>query len=306
MAEFQKVRGSHEISIRAADLLEDMRPQDYNGSNRAKTVRTINDILQGRTQRTVDSFLTGLRNTGGVGYAQRVEEVCQDVQAFLSQRALLSQPYTKTSNKQYKYRMTSLDPKHPLKVVNQWRYDLAAKAGFPPGFFRDTYFEHVTFYCLPDGADLSGSIFDTSFFNVCRIVDANFRDTEFYGSDFSSCEIQGADFSGAMLCYTHFHDCSMKRVSFQNARLSDCNTVDCTMSEIDFLSARLDGASYGRITPSGIRNLDTAAITQGGATAEEVKRLRASIFEAMQVPDLSLVQRPKAIRRKPRRAGPER
>ena len=36
MAEFQKVRGSHEISIRAADLLEDMRPQDFNGSNRTK------------------------------------------------------------------------------------------------------------------------------------------------------------------------------------------------------------------------------------------------------------------------------
>lgn len=306
MAEFQKVRGSHEISIRAADLLEDMRPQDYNGSNRAGTVRTINDILQGRAQRTVDSFLTGLRNTGGDAYAARVDEVCQDVRAFLSQSALLSQPYTKTSNKQYKYPVVDLDPKHPLKVVNQRRYDLAAKAGFPPGFFRDTCFEHVTFYCLPDGADLSGSTFDTSFFNVCRIVDANFRDTDFYGSDFSSCEIRGADFSGAMLCYTHFHDCSMKRISFQNARLSDCNTVDCTMNEIDFLSARLDGASYGRITPGGIRNLDTAAITQGGATAEEVKRLRASIFEALQVPDLSLAQRPKAARRRPRRSGPER
>lgn len=306
MAEFQKVRGSHEISIRAADLLEDMRPQDYNGSNRAGTVRTINDILQGRAQRTVDSFLLGLRNTGGDGYAQRVEEVCQDVQAFLSQKALLSQPYTKTSKKQYKYSVMDLDPEHPLKVVNQRQYDLAAKAGFPPGFFRDTYFEHVTFYCLPDGADLSGSTFDTSFFNVCRIVDASFRDTDFYGSAFSSCEIRGADFSVAMLGHTHFHDCSMKRISFQNARLADCNTVDCTMNEIDFLGARLDGASYGRITPSGIKNLDTAAITQGGATTEEVKRLRASIFEALQVPDLSLVQRPKAARRRPRRAGPER
>lgn len=306
MAEFQKVRGSHEISIRAADLLEDMRLRDYNGSNRAGTVRTINDILQGRAQRTVDSFLLGLRNTGGDGYAQRVEEVCQDVQAFLTQKALLSQPYTKTSKKQYKYSVMDLDPEHPLKVVNQRRYDLAAKAGFPSGFFRDTYFEHVTFYCLPDGADLSGSTFDTSFFNVCRIVDANFRDTDFYGSAFSSCEIRGADFSGAMLGHTHFHDCSMKRISFQNARLADCNTVDCTMNEIDFLSARLDGASYGRITPSGIKNLDTAAITQGGATAEEIKRLRTSIFEALQVPDLSFVQRPKAARRRPRRTGPER
>ena len=306
MAEFQKVRGSHEISIRAADLLEDMRPQDYNGSNRAGTVRTINDILQGRARRTADSFLTGLRNTGGEVYAARVEEVCQDVRAFLAQKALLSQTYTKTSNKQYKYPVMDLDPKHPLKVVNQRRYDFAARAGFPPGFFRDTYFEHVTFYCLPDGADLSGSTFDTCFFNVCRIAGPSFRDADFYGSHFSSCEIRDADFSGAMLGHTHFHDCSMKRVSFQNARLGNCNTVDCTMDEIDFCCARLDGASYGRVTPSGIKHLDTAAITWGGATAEEVKRLRASIFEALQVPDLSLVQRPKITRRRPRRAGPER
>ena len=26
----------------------------------------------------------------------------------------------------------------------------AAKAGFPPGFFRETYFDQVTIYCLPD------------------------------------------------------------------------------------------------------------------------------------------------------------
>ena len=124
MAEFQKVRGSHEISIRAADLLEDMRPQDYNGSNRAKTVRTINDILQGRAQRTVDSFLLGLRNTGGVCYAQRVGEVCQDVQAFLSQKALLSQPYTKTSKKQYKYQDLRAETIRVIQGTSRLNVDL--------------------------------------------------------------------------------------------------------------------------------------------------------------------------------------
>ena len=76
--EHRKVMGSHQISIRAADLLEDMRPQHYNGMNRAQTVRTINDILQGRTERTVDAFLVGLRNTGGEDYAQRVEEISRE------------------------------------------------------------------------------------------------------------------------------------------------------------------------------------------------------------------------------------
>ena len=97
--EHRKVMGSHQISIRAADLLEDMRPQHYNGMNRAQTVRTINDILQGRTERTVDAFLIGLRNTGGEDYAQRVEEISREIQAFLTQKELLTQPYTKSSSK---------------------------------------------------------------------------------------------------------------------------------------------------------------------------------------------------------------
>ena len=71
--EHRKVMGSHQISIRAADLLEDMRPHHYNGMNRAQTVRTINDILQGRTERTVDAFLIVLLAAAlGVGLGQKL------------------------------------------------------------------------------------------------------------------------------------------------------------------------------------------------------------------------------------------
>ncbi len=309
MAEFQKVRGSHEISIRAADLLEDMRPQDYNGSNRAGTVRTINDILQGRAQRTVDSFLLGLRNTGGDGYAQRVEEVCQDVQAFLTQKALLSQPYTKSSSKQYKYRTFDLDPKHPLKIINQRLYDLAAKAGFPPGFFEQSYFDHVTIYCIPDGTRCSDSVFQDCTFSVCRLVGVEFWDARLNSCAFQSCHLQYAVFPDAALSYTHFYDCDLCSVGFIRSRLAHCNTIDCTVKRLDFAEVTLDGCSYGRITRTPdciIKGLEQTVITCGGATDEEVKRLRASIFEALQVPDLSLVQRPKVTRRRPRRTGPER
>lgn len=309
MAEFQKVRGSHEISIRAADLLEDMRPRDYNGSNRAGTVRTVNDILQGRAQRTVDSFLLGLRNTGGDGYAQRVEEVCQDVQAFLTQKALLSQPYTKTSNKQYKYRTFDLDPKRPLKIINQRLYDLAAKAGFPPGFFEQSYFDHVTVYCIPDGTRCSDSVFQDCTFSVCRLVGVEFWDARLNSCAFQSCHLQYAVFPDAALSYTHFYDCDLRSVGFIRSRLAHCNTIDCTVKRLDFAEVTLDDCSYGRITRTPdciIKGMEQTVITCGGATDEEVKRLRASIFEALQVPDLSLVQRPKAASRRPRRTGPER
>ena len=163
--EHRKVMGSHQISIRAADLLEDMRPQHYNGMNRAQTVRTINDILQGRTERTVDAFLIGLRNTGGEDYAQRVEEISREIQAFLTQKELLTQPYTKSSSKQYKYRTFDSPIGRKLKIVNQRLYDCAAKAGFPPNFFRETYFDRVTFYCIPDHTDFNFSTFSDCFAN---------------------------------------------------------------------------------------------------------------------------------------------
>lgn len=273
--------GTHQISVRAADLLEDMRPQLYNSANHNETVQTINDILQGRTERTVDAFLTGLRNTGGENYAQRVEEISQDIQAFMTQKALLSQPYSKTSNKQYKYRSFNLDPKRPLKIVNQRLYDQAAKAGFPPNFFRETYFDRVTFYCIPDHTDFNFSRFLGCNFTVCRIREATFDGANFYISEFHNCAMQYVTFFAADIAHTHFHDSTLQNVSFQNAHLKSCNTLDCRLDGVGFLNATLDGCFFGRVAAQGIRNLHTATITQGGATNEEVQHNRETVLAAL-------------------------
>lgn len=268
--------------MRAANLLEDMRPQFYNGANRTETVRTINDILQGRVERTPDAFLTGLRNTGGAEYAQRVEEISQDVKAFLAQKALLSQPYTKTSSKQYQYRSFDLDPERPLKIVDQQLYDQAAKAGFPPNFFRETYFDRVTFYCIPDHTDFSFSHFSNCTFAVCRIREATFDGTTFSSSEFHSCAMQFVTFFKASITHTHFHDSTLKTVSFQGARLKSCNTVDCGLDGVGYLNAILDDCFFGRVAAQGIRNLHTATITQGGATNEEAQHNREAVLAALQ------------------------
>ena len=279
--EHRKVMGSHQISIRAADLLEDMRPQHYNGMNRAQTVRTINDILQGRTERTVDTFLIGLRNTGGEDYAQRVEEISREIQAFLTQKELLTQPYTKSSDKQYKYRTFDSPIGRKLKIVNQRLYDQAAKEGFPPNFFRETYFDRVTFYCVPDHTDFNFSTFSDCTFAVCRVREATFDGASIFSSEFQSCAIQYATFFDASIAHTHFHDSTLRNVSFQKARLTSCNTVDCELDGIGFLNATLDGCFFGRVAAHGIRGLHTATITQGGATDKGVKHNRESIFAAL-------------------------
>ena len=273
--------GSHQISVRAADLLEDMRPQLYNGANHSETVQTIKDILQGRTERTVDSFLTGLRNTGGEDYAQRVGEISQDIQVFLAQKALLSQPYNKSSDTQYQYRTFRLDPERPLKIVTQRIYDRAAKAGFPPSFFRETYFDRVTFYCIPDHTDFNFSRFLGCNFAVCRIREATFDGASFYISEFHNCVMQYATFFKASIDHTHFRDSTLQNVSFQEAHLKSCNTVDCKLDGVGFLNATLDSCFFSRVAAQGIRNLHTATITQGGATNKEAQRNRETVLAAL-------------------------
>ena len=64
--------------------------------------------------------------------------------------------------------------------------------------------------------------------------------------------------------------------------------VDCNAVWLDFMDASLDGCSFGRIRQGNnsiVLHLNTAHITQGGATEEECARNRAGIFRALGVED---------------------
>lgn len=284
MPDYKCVISSLEISRRIADCLEDIDPIQYNGSNRARRVRNVNDRIQGRNDMPLDELLDWAAQTQGGDYAARVQALRQSIQDFREQKALLTVPCTKTSNKQYKYRTMDLDPARPLKIVNQLTYDRAVRAGFPSGFFRESYFDQVTFYCLPDHADCNFSQFNDCTFAVCRISDARFDGTTFRSSEFHSCVIDHTTFFNAALSYTHFHDSRLKWASFQGAKLARCNFLDCTMDSVNFLLSALDGCSAGRCQVSNIRCLDRAAFTMGGATREEAQNNRSAFFQAMSVP----------------------
>ncbi len=63
--------------------------------------------------------------------------------------------------------------------------------------------------------------------------------------------------------------------------MKSCNVIDCELERISFLCTTLDGCSFGRVNAHGIRHLDTAKITQGGATEEEVKQNREAVLTAL-------------------------
>ena len=279
--EYRKTISTHRISMRIADYLEMCDPQNFHPMNRAQTINAINDILQGRSERTIENLMDEVKQTLGEDKANISAEIAADVKDFLRQQLMLNCPYTKSSGKQYKYKIFDQHAERPLKIVTQQIYDWAAKSGFPPDFFRESYFDNVTFYCIPDHTDFNFSHFDACSFAVCRIREATFDGTSLYGCEFHSCAVNYATFFQATLAHTHFWDSKMENVSFQKARLKSCNTTDCTMLNVGFTNATLDGCRYDRVQAFLTGGLHTATITQGGATDKEVEQNRKAIFAAL-------------------------
>lgn len=284
MDEFKAVRGSSEISRSMADLLEKAAPAEYHGGNRTQTLQSCNDVLQGRSELSLDMLHDLLEQKCGPHYADELAEVRREVAAFYQQRMLRTRQYDRTGDQVYDYRIWDFDPRQPLKIIDQAIYDDAVKQGFPPDFFTRSYFDCVTVYCLPDWADCSHSRFDTCCFSVCGIRGAVFDNTRFYNTDFHSSLLQNVNFTGAGLTHCHFRDCDFLSVSFQDARLRLCWMLDCSMNHVSFQNAALDGTSFGRISARRVFDLYTASITQGGATEEEVRQLRDSVYRELGLP----------------------
>ena len=295
MAHFQAVRSGLAISQSIADMLERADPAQYNGANRTQTIREVNDILQGRSELSFDMLYSILEQKCG-GEAGQVEKVRRDAEAFRHQKLCRTLRYTLSGSQEYHYEMWDFDPKRPLKIISQPLFDHAAEHGFPPDFFTASYFDHVTIYCMPDNVDCSFSQFQNCRFSVCGIRGAVFDNATLDNTDFHSALLQMVNFTGASIAHSHFRDSSLVSVSFQEARLKSCLTLDCTLNRVDFLGAVLDGSSYDRVAASGIQNLPSATITQGGATREEAERLRASVFHELGVPMFQVRQRPRPAR----------
>ena len=254
-----------------------------------KHICAVNDILQGRAERTIADLVDELRQKGGESEAGNVNRIEQEIKDYQAQRALLIRPYSGVAVAMEEVGLGSIED-DPQPVITQEIYDKAARLGFPADFFRRAYFQDVTIYCLPDYICLHHSVFANCDFAVCRIREAVFDGDCFFSSRFHSCDIAHATFRDATLAHTHFHDCSLQDVSFQQARLRSCNTIDCTMGSVNYQGATLDGCTYGRVQAYDIRNLHTATITMGGATEKEIENNRKAIYAAL---------RPESLERQP-------
>ena len=139
------------ISQRIADLLETSSTSQL--INYAETVGEVNDVLQGRSDMSIHMLFSTLQEIEkeNPGYAPAVRDIRKKIEAFQFQKTMRSKPYTRTGSQAYQYKLWKYDPAHPLKIIDQGLFDHAAEYGFPPDFFKESYFDHVTIYCMPDG-----------------------------------------------------------------------------------------------------------------------------------------------------------
>lgn len=279
MTDYKAVPSGLELSRRIAACLEASAPRGYDPGERPRAIQKLNDILQGRSTRPVNELLAELDKCE----APRLPAVLEDVRAFLRQKELLTAPYVNHVNQRpFKFQYRYAFEERRLKIIDQSLYDRAVREGFPADFFRDSYFDYVTFYCLPDHVSFYGSELRGCKFAVCRIHGITFRYSRIYDTEFYSSILSHGDMYEATLAHTHFHDCELSHMMVQNARLKNCRTADCTMDSIDYSGSTLDGCTFDRITAGSIC-LHWANITQGGATAEECRQNRESVYRALGV-----------------------
>ena len=278
MSNYKAVPSGMEISRSIADCLEAVAPSGYLFSERARAIRAANSILQGRSFRTVADLMMELEKCGD----DRINNVQKKIFDFHMQKALLSSPYVQSADSYqdctYNYYQNT-DGRN-LKIIDQKQYDEAVEHGFPPLFFQESYFEKVTFYCVPDQTEFLGSEFHQCKFAVCRLERASFTSTRIYDSEFYSSVLNHVDLSRATLAHTRFCDCEFSHVMFKMARMKCCRVVDCTLDDLDFSWATLDDCSFDRVSACKI-SLVQAIIAQSGATEEEYRQKKTAIFQAL-------------------------
>lgn len=278
MNDYKAVPSGMELSQRIADSLEIAAHREYQFGERVCALRAINDILQGRSARPANELLVELEKCG-----EQIAPLLQDIRNFQRQKELLSQTYDKRWNgKRYAFERRRGMNGSALKVIDQKLYDCAARNGFPPGFFRESYFDRVTFYCLPDAVDFYGSELHNCKFAVCRVKNASLSYTRIYDTEFYSSVLSYVDMYETILAHTHFRDCELSHVMMQRAAMKCCNTTDCTMDNVDYAGATMDSCGFSRIT-AGTICLDWTSITQAGATEEECRQNREAVYQALGV-----------------------
>ena len=98
MNDYKAVRSSREISKRILNYLELVEPANYHPKDRAKSIRSINDAIQGRGEYSLRQLTDELALNIGRYYPAEFEDIQRQIKSLLHQKELLKLAYTKCSD----------------------------------------------------------------------------------------------------------------------------------------------------------------------------------------------------------------
>lgn len=269
---FINAPSSHDIAMRVVDLFEDTYNPWVVHKTTPEAITLVNDALIGRPNDGLisSSILSDIEDVKRLvkmdeeRFPASVARIISDISLFEEKKNLRGFEVALLSNEDNRLDYyTSGEHFEDMPVVTQAEYDAALEKGIPPRFFQHVYFDHVTFYGVPEGADYSTSRFNDCKFIGCQLDNCDFSSTagqvSFYNSD-----IANTNFYRAHLDHTYFFDSNLDNVSFDSAQVSMCRFTDCTMHKTDLFISHWKDLDLVRVEAAMTQNLNTAAfkITQ--------------------------------------------
>lgn len=273
--EYAKAPGAFDLAKRFFDLCEDIAPQSYNGSNRAKVVGIVADALN-----KFPSLAEPPESLPDIAFPEegdakkRFDHFFEEGAIYEKQKRLMQTEYGQPPVGKLEYIMPVEDVNgEQLKIIDQNLYDRAVVQGFSNGFFRNAYFSSVTFYALPEKADFSASVLQDCKFNVCAARGATFNGSSVYSTDFQTVDLTGASFSRTTLAHTHFNAVDLRGVDFSDASVRNCNFTSCNMWDVSLLCTKLNNVSFAKIEDPRIAHIMTTDFHFGAVEHETAKIL---------------------------------
>lgn len=132
--------------------------------------------------------------------------------------------------------------------------------------------------------DFSGAYISNCIIEIKSAEKISFKGASINSTNIKDTNILNADFTDCGIYQTQIENCNLEKADFTFTRFKGGYIRDSNLKEANLLNAHIDGTWFAQNLTQDVSNLDTISITQGGATNEEVNRLKESIQKEFSQP----------------------
>lgn len=131
-----------------------------------------------------------------------------------------------------------------------------------------------------EGSNWQGSRLMLCDIRSSTLSNANLRNCTL-NADFFDVEAQKADFSGSNIYQCKIRECNFAESNYTKVNLKRMTFHNTNLEQVDFDGAKMNGAYFTNVQVTGVKNLESASLTMGGATSEEVENYERIVLETL-------------------------